>query len=285
MRLNMRLLIVHGFLALQVLFALLFAGCGATFDFDAVRRLDPGTGGFADALSREYRSLALFEADQMYDWPDAARYGAKALRAAGGDAAAPERPADWRLPAEAVGAVTAARRRLVAALEGGAGRRFAADAARAQARFDCWLEQQEENWQTAHIARCRDGFHAALRRLESGLARAEAFTLFFPFDSAETGAEGADTMDTVAAAAAAGKRLHVVLAGHADRAGPRAYNQGLSRRRALAVRDALMARGIDGGRITTTAFGETRPRVATPDGLREPRNRRVEIMVGPAPAL
>ena len=283
MRLNMRLLILNGFLALQVLFALLSTGCGATFDFDAVRRLDPGAGGFTDALSREYRSLALFEADQMYDWHDAVRFGAKALRAAGGDAAAPERPADWRLPTEVVGAVTAARRRLVAALEGGAGRRFSAEAARAQARFDCWVEQQEENWQTEHIRRCRNGFYAALGRIEARFA--DAFVLFFPFDSAVIAGEGIEALDAVVEAAAAGGPIAIRVDGHADRAGPTGYNRGLSGRRADAVRAALRARGIDAGRIAVHAFGESRPRLATPDGVREPQNRRVEVIVAPAQPL
>ena len=47
----------------------------------------------------------------------------------------------------------------------------------------------------------------------------------------------------------------------------------------------LVALGISPARILSNAYGETRPSVDTPDGMVEPRNRRVEVVVGPAPAL
>jgi OmpA-OmpF porin, OOP family len=65
--------------------------------------------------------------------------------------------------------------------------------------------------------------------------------------------------------------------GHADRAGSDAYNQRLSERRSAAVRDALVQRGIPANEIVTMGRGERDPAVPTPDGVREPRNRRVVI--------
>src|SRR3546814_15797554 len=41
------------------------------------------------------------------------------------------------------------------------------DAAKAQANFDCWMEQQEENFQPQHIAACRDGYMTAMAELEA----------------------------------------------------------------------------------------------------------------------
>ena len=46
------------------------------------------------------------------------------------------------------------------------------------------------------------------------------------------------------------------------------------------VRAYLAGKGIPSPKMTTTAFGETRPLVQTPDGVREPQNRRVEINFG-----
>ena len=51
----------------------------------------------------------------------------------------------------------------------------------------------------------------------------------------------------------------------------------LSQRRANAVRDALVREGVQANRIATTARGESQPLVLTPDGVREPQNRRAEI--------
>ncbi|MGB3165370.1 MAG: OmpA family protein, partial [Alteraurantiacibacter sp.] len=63
------------------------------------------------------------------------------------------------------------------------------------------------------------------------------------------------------------------------------YNVGLSQRRNAAVRDYLTGRGIPAARISSEAFGESRPRVATGDGVRELQNRRVEVMYGPGSGM
>ena len=70
----------------------------------------------------------------------------------------------------------------------------------------------------------------------------------------------------------------LMLAGHADRSGSDQYNVGLSRRRAANVRAYLAGRGIPDRVMTTVALGESRPRVDTADGDREPQNRRVEVI-------
>ena len=69
----------------------------------------------------------------------------------------------------------------------------------------------------------------------------------------------------------------LTVIGHADRSGSPKYNQGLSQRRANTVKGALVAEGIPGGSISTSAKGESEPLVPTADGVREPQNRRVHI--------
>ncbi|MGE0409209.1 MAG: OmpA family protein [Amphiplicatus sp.] len=66
----------------------------------------------------------------------------------------------------------------------------------------------------------------------------------------------------------------VRVEGNADRSGSSAYNQALSQKRANVVRDALVANGVPAETITTTAYGEDNPAKPTPDGVREPLNRR-----------
>ncbi len=86
----------------------------------------------------------------------------------------------------------------------------------------------------------------------------------------------------VAEAAAASTRVQVTrieVAGHADRSGPDRYNLALSIRRARAVADELVRQGVPSGSITTQGFGERQPLVQTADGVREPHNRRVEIVL------
>ena len=73
----------------------------------------------------------------------------------------------------------------------------------------------------------------------------------------------------------------VSVSGNADKAGADTYNQILSELRADAVAKYIGAGGVPFGVIKTSAFGEENPAVPTPDGVPEPANRRVEILVEP----
>lgn len=109
----------------------------------------------------------------------------------------------------------------------------------------------------------------------------DPFVLPFPWNSAAL-TPGAETLVGNAASVfgpSGGARIRV--AGHADRSGSAAYNLALSRRRAEAVRAALIDRGIAAELVTVEAYGETRPLIETGDGVREPRNSRVEIVIEP----
>ena len=57
------------------------------------------------------------------------------------------------------------------------------------------------------------------------------------------------------------------------------YNQGLSVRRAQAVAAELVKNGVPTNAITIQGFGDTHPLVPTGPGVREPQNRRVEIII------
>jgi outer membrane protein OmpA-like peptidoglycan-associated protein len=71
----------------------------------------------------------------------------------------------------------------------------------------------------------------------------------------------------------------VRIEGHTDSSGDDAANQALSERRAVAVRDALIARGVDTVRIEAVGYGETRPIAdnGTPGGRQ--KNRRIDIVL------
>jgi outer membrane protein OmpA-like peptidoglycan-associated protein len=71
----------------------------------------------------------------------------------------------------------------------------------------------------------------------------------------------------------------LLVIGHTDTVGTDAYNDALSRQRAEVVRSALLARGISADNIVVIGRGKREPIVPTGDGVAEPRNRRVEILV------
>jgi len=248
---------------------------------------------FSHNLTKEYRKFSNFEAHEMVDWEDAGYFAEKGLAAAKGEHVKPERPEDWRTPAKAMDEMKTGYRRLVAILETGVRSGDPYTSAKAQARFDCWIEQQEENWQKDHIDACKSGFIKALMELEaSPEVQAARFTMvLFPHDSARIINDEMQTMASLIKLAADFGFSSIEVAGHTDRRGNDRYNMSLSRSRADSVRLALVMQGIPPALVKTIAYGETRPRVTTADGVQEPLNRRVEILVrkpeglGQAPAF
>jgi len=69
----------------------------------------------------------------------------------------------------------------------------------------------------------------------------------------------------------------IIAVGHTDTSGSAAYNMRLSVRRADAVKAELVRLGVPAGTITTIGRGQEDLLVPTPDNVREPKNRRVEI--------
>jgi OOP family OmpA-OmpF porin len=278
----------------------LLAACSSTgnplmyrTDLDALRRAVPPGGGntFAGALANEYLALGNSEAAQS-DWGDSDHFARKGLIAARGQAPAPDEVGSRSIPANKQDELSSARQRLANVLSAGAGDRAPAIAARAQSRYDCWLEQQEENWQVEDIATCRSQFLAAMDELEARPAAqppaaaqpapgavGKEYRVYFDFDRSNLTAEGRQIVQQAAAEARSGGTARLQLVGKADRSGTDRYNLRLSERRARAVIDALVAAGIPRGNIESRAVGESEPPVPTPDGVREPRNRVVEITI------
>ncbi|MFQ5563783.1 MAG: OmpA family protein [Parvularculaceae bacterium] len=105
------------------------------------------------------------------------------------------------------------------------------------------------------------------------------FTVYFDYDKSNLTPEAANLVREASARALANDIDTVVVEGNADRSGSSAYNQALSMRRANVVRDALIANGVPAEMIRTEAYGEDNPAKPTPDGVREPLNRRTEVTV------
>lgn len=103
--------------------------------------------------------------------------------------------------------------------------------------------------------------------------------IFFDFDVDVPKEDAVQTIQFVAANAEACGWRGFNVVGHTDRAGSDQYNNDLSARRARSVANLMDSLGIDGSRIRVSSEGESKPRVPTDDGVRNPQNRRVEITV------
>lgn len=108
---------------------------------------------------------------------------------------------------------------------------------------------------------------------------AKNFIVFFDFDKAAITPEANRVIQQAAAAAKSNGSARIDLTGHTDLSGSGKYNQALSQKRADAVKAQLVAQGVPAAQIVTVAKGKTTPMVTTPDGVREPQNRRVEIVL------
>ncbi len=106
-----------------------------------------------------------------------------------------------------------------------------------------------------------------------------AFIVFFDWDRADLTPEANLVLDDVVVVANQSGYASIRLDGYTDLSGSAQYNLGLSERRANSVANGLIARGIAPDEIVIRAFGEENPLVPTPDGVREPQNRRVEIFL------
>ena len=109
--------------------------------------------------------------------------------------------------------------------------------------------------------------------------QAPSFMVFFDWDRADLSAQAQTTIRQAADAYKTKGSARVTATGHTDKSGPEAYNMALSLRRANAVKDALVREGVPAQAIAVIGRGESNPPVATGDGVREPQNRRVEIVV------
>ncbi|MGK2872029.1 MAG: OmpA family protein [Alphaproteobacteria bacterium] len=106
------------------------------------------------------------------------------------------------------------------------------------------------------------------------------FLVFFDFDRSNLSGEAEAILADAASYARAHGAVRIAATGHADRSGSDEYNRALSMRRATAVKAKLLSLGVMENEIAIDAKGESDPLVPTDDGMREPQNRRVEIVLG-----
>jgi|KBSSwiStaDraftv2_1062776.scaffolds.fasta_scaffold38797_3 opacity protein-like surface antigen len=122
-------------------------------------------------------------------------------------------------------------------------------------------------------------FPTAAPVVEPVPAVTNTYMVFFDFDKSNITAQAASTIKQAADSFKAGNFTRIDATGHTDRAGSDAYNMGLGLRRANAVKNELIKDGVPAASIVVVSKGESMPLVQTADGVREPQNRRVEIVL------
>ncbi|MGE4220547.1 MAG: OmpA family protein [Alphaproteobacteria bacterium] len=277
-------------IAAAALLALGLAGCAERFTsqndvIEKAAAVKP-TNSYAEALQKGYLDFARAE-EKRADYDDAYYFATKATKAASMDAQ-PDALKSRTLSAAHTKDLEAARKRLIAVLDGGAVAKDGKNAAKAQVMFDCWMEEAEEDNQPADIAACRNGFEEAMKPLEAKPAAAapapmpakdpnSPYTVYFKFNSTDLTADSEKTLAD-AIASASKLKLDVKVVAHADASGDPAYNKKLSMARADAVAAKIKKAGV--ASVSVAAEGESMLAVKTGDGVKEAKNRRAVIQVG-----
>jgi OOP family OmpA-OmpF porin len=110
-------------------------------------------------------------------------------------------------------------------------------------------------------------------------APSRSYLVFFDWDKADLTARARQIISDAAANSTKVQYTRLEVNGYTDTSGSPKYNQGLSVRRAQAVAAELVKDGVPKEAIMIQGFGDSHPLVPTGANVREPQNRRVEIVI------
>jgi iron complex outermembrane receptor protein len=112
----------------------------------------------------------------------------------------------------------------------------------------------------------------------------KSYLVFFDFNKSDLTSQAVTIVNQAAANAGPAKVTQLTVTGHTDTVGSDAYNMRLSRRRAESVAAQLEKDGIPSSEIAIVAKGKRDLLVPTADGVKEPQNRRVQIVYDGGPS-
>ena len=253
--------------------------------YEEAEKMEPTAGEHGVALYEGYLGLSKAEYDEG-DYRDSDYFARRAMRAGADQKVEPQLISARDLPVERLNEMAIARRQVITVLYRGAAQKMPKEAAIAQTSFDCWMQEQEEDFQEEDIAACRERLKISIARINAGLAPAATrnvsddrlvYEVFFEFDSDALSPEAKEHLKAIAKITKTYQQPVVAVIGNADQVGATEYNLELSQRRADMVAKELEAAGVK--LMGVFASGDQAPAVANPDRQPEQRNRRALIVV------
>jgi outer membrane protein OmpA-like peptidoglycan-associated protein len=250
---------------------------GATFGAERYLNGTHGGSDFNGYLAAEYTEVARRVAFKEVKWKNATAYIAKAQQAEAGVTPAPWTAAEVGVSTPDDADSLEIYDEVVRVINENKGDR-PAECARMQAMWDQWLESlypPQKYGITPEDARAflREAAIACRGSIESG------FVAYFGFNETNITDRARQTLDAVVAAVRKLGTTALAVVGHTDTVGSLEYNQTLSERRANRVAEELAARGVPVDAMTLAGRSWAEPAVDTGANVREPLNRRVEIVL------
>ena len=257
---------------------------------------------FAKHLLSEYKNKAEFEAKEMHDWNSAKLYSEKALLAVNGIKVKPEKIDYWKISNEHIGELQKAFDNLMDVYSN-AIESNPHDLAIAISALDCWAEQQEENWQTWDIKKCKNDYLSAMHNIYNTISKKEIkesktvdennfnvtasivtkdesdeilHIIYFDFDESSLTEVSLEEIKKFLKKYNNQIKKYLII-GHTDSMGTKEYNYQLSLERAIAVKNILIDNNITEKDIKIIAKGEDDLLIKTADEIKHPANRRAEI--------
>ena len=283
---------------------LIITACSASYE--KLKTVDSRTNNtFTKNLLETYKQKAEYEAEEMHDWNSAKLYSEKALNALVGAEVKPQEMTYWKLPKNHIFELTQSYNNLMI-IYNEAKILDPYNLAIAISSLDCWAEQQEENWQTWDIKKCRDDFLNAMHEMYAKISdneknqdqqnledkiinNPESVTvvtknekkeimqiLYFDFDEYNLSEVSLNTLKTFLDKYQ-NQISNYVIVGHTDTKGTNKYNLKLSLKRAKTIKTIFLQEGIEEKNINILGKGEEFLAVITADETAHPANRRVEI--------
>ena len=282
---------------------MLLFNCSASYEeLTKLNTKDPNN--FQEYLINEYKIKAIYEAEEMHDWNSTKLYSEKALKALEGKSIYPEKTSYWKIPNEIFREIKIANENLMSIYDNA---KFVDpyNLAKAIVSLDCWSEQQEENWQTWDINKCKDDFlssmHIIYKKIaeqkenKKGLKNKKEITskdkativttdkdnellhiIYFDFDKTKLSETSINSIKDFLKKHESEIDEYLIV-GHTDTKGTNNYNYTLSIKRAEVVQNLLIKNNIQESKIKILGKGEESPAILTPDNTKHPANRRVEI--------
>jgi OOP family OmpA-OmpF porin len=291
----------------------MLTACSASYEELSNSSYTPPTK-FTKYLMDTYTAKADFEAKEMHDWNSAKLYSEKALAASTGKKIKPEELIYWKIPKGKVKELQMAYENLMIVYDS-ALEKDPYNLAVAISSLDCWAEQQEENWQTWDIERCKDDFLKAMHQIYNKIEAASRETKIDEERieesiKSEANLKNISNSDSVSVVTKKEKEILQIIyfdfdkysltdvssnsikkfieenknkidtflvVGHTDTKGTKKYNLELSLKRAETVKTILIRLGISSEKIKILGEGENKLLVQTEDETKHPANRRAEI--------
>lgn len=271
-----------------ILVSTMLAACGTKLE--QAEQAQPSQDLHKAALYDGYLGLSKMEYGEG-DYQDSDFFADRALLASDDKKIEPQVISARVLPVDKLNEMAIARRKVITALYRGAAEKAPQAAAEAQVKFDCWMQEQEENFQPDDIAACRNAFDASIAKINAALSPDAAqvisddrlvYEVFFDFDSDKLSGTASEHVQAIAEITKSYETPLVAVIGNADQVGATQYNLELSQRRANAVAKELEAAGVK--ILGVYASGDQAPAVANPERTPEQANRRALIVVREAKA-